>query len=127
MRCTRLILWTSDSRKPQLDYLSMEVKPHPLANCARKVWGTLIVGTLTNFSLRLGYAALRCEVPLGFLLLLEVADLRPDRAAAFLLVEERADVDFLPRLLRRFALPSCAVSRLTILLKLLLSPPAVSS
>jgi hypothetical protein len=53
----------------------------------------------------------------------EAVDLLVDRALDFLDVEPRADVDFFARL-RDFPADS-TLSRLTILLKLLLSPPAV--
>jgi hypothetical protein len=53
----------------------------------------------------------------------EAVDLLVDRALDFLEVEPRADVDFFSRL-RDFPVDS-TLSRLTILLKLLYSPPAV--
>ena len=62
---------------------------------------------------------------MGFLFLLEADDRACERALDFLLLLERAEVDFFV-LLRELPADSTA-SRLTILLKLLCSPPAVSS
>jgi len=62
-------------------------------------------------------------VLLDFFFFPDAVDLLCARALDFLLLEERADVDFFARL-RDFPADS-TLSRLTILLKLLLSPPAV--
>lgn len=62
---------------------------------------------------------------LDFFFFPEVVDLLCERALDFLLLEERAEVDFFARL--RELPDDSTLSRLTILLKLLRSPPAVSS
>jgi hypothetical protein len=64
------------------------------------------------------------EPAFDFFFLLEAEGLASERAVDFLLLLERAEVEFV--LLREPPADS-TLSRLTILLKLLCSPPAVSS